>query len=191
MDLCNKSTGSWYMIILMYCWICFLIFCWGNLHLCPSVMPVIVFYVWYLCLVLVSGWYQLLRMSIEVLLPMHFWNCLRNIDVKSSLNICWISSVMSSGLELLFVRCFFVVFFNYWFNLSPGNSSVHTVYVFLVWSLECTFLGIFPCHWHTVVYSMYFCSVNFNFYFFIFDFIFLCILSFYWWVWLMVFLCSI
>lgn len=115
------------------------------------------------------------------------------INVKSSLNICWISSVMSSGPELLFVRFFFVffVFLNYWSNLSPGNSSVHIVYVFLVWSLECTFLGIFPCHWHTVVYSMYFCSVNFNFYFFIFDFIFLCVLSFYWWVWLMVFLCSI
>ena len=66
-------TWSWCMIFLMCCWI-LLEFCWGFLHLCLSVIVACNFlFLWCLCLLLLSGWWWLHRMSLEVFLPLQFF----------------------------------------------------------------------------------------------------------------------
>ena len=57
---------------------CLLVFCWGFLHLCSLVILVCNFiFLWYLCLVLVSGWWWLCRTILGVFLPLQvfgrFW----------------------------------------------------------------------------------------------------------------------
>ena len=61
-----NPTWSWCMILLMCCQICLLVFCSGFLHLCSSVILACNFlFMWYLYLVLVSGWLWPHRMSFE------------------------------------------------------------------------------------------------------------------------------
>ena len=51
-----NPTWSSCMILLMYCWIRFVSIRWGFLHLCSSVILACKFlFLWYFCLVLVSG----------------------------------------------------------------------------------------------------------------------------------------
>ena len=66
-----------------------LIFCWGFLCLCSSVILACNFlFLWCLCLVLVSGWCWPRRMCSEAFLPLQFfWDSLRRIGVNSSLNV--------------------------------------------------------------------------------------------------------
>ena len=53
---------------------CLLEFCWRLLHLCSSVISACSFlFLWYLCLVLVLGWWCPHRMSLGVYLPLPFW----------------------------------------------------------------------------------------------------------------------
>ena len=53
---------------------CLLKFCWGFLHLCSSVILACSFiFLCCLCLVLVSGWWWLCRMSVEVFLPLQLF----------------------------------------------------------------------------------------------------------------------
>ena len=53
-----NSTWSWCTVLSVCHWILFLVFCWGFLCLCSSViLPYNFFCVWYLCLVLVSRWW--------------------------------------------------------------------------------------------------------------------------------------
>ena len=56
-------TWSWYMILLMYCWIQITVFCWVFLCLCSPVIWIcnffsfLFYFFWYICLVLVSKWW--------------------------------------------------------------------------------------------------------------------------------------
>ena len=51
-----------------------LVFCWGFLHLCSSVILACSFLsLWHLCLVLVSGWLWPHRMSLGVFLPLQYF----------------------------------------------------------------------------------------------------------------------
>ena len=76
-----NSTWSWFMILLVYCWIRFANFFWGFLHLCSEVISasylfIYYFYcfiLWLLCLVLVSGWFWHDRMISEVSFPLQFF----------------------------------------------------------------------------------------------------------------------
>ena len=69
-----NPTWSWCMSFLMCCWIPFAKFCWGILHLCSSVILAFSFlFLCCLCLVLVSGWLWPCRMSLEVFLPLQFF----------------------------------------------------------------------------------------------------------------------
>ena len=46
-------------------------------------------FLWYLCLVWVSGWWCPQRMSLQVFLPLHFFlNNFRSMGVNTSLNVC-------------------------------------------------------------------------------------------------------
>ena len=70
-----KSTWSWFMSFLMCCWILFakiLVedFCIYVHQWCS---PVVFFFVCCLFLVLVSGWWWPCRMSLEVFLPLKFF----------------------------------------------------------------------------------------------------------------------
>ena len=65
-----NPTWSWCMSFLM----CLLKSCWGFLHLCSSVILAFSFlFLCCLCLVLVSGWWWPRRMSLEVFLPLQFF----------------------------------------------------------------------------------------------------------------------
>ena len=83
------STWSWCMILLMYCWIGLLVF-WGFLCLCSSVTLTCNFlFLWYLCLVLVFGWWWPHRMSLEVCLSFlcNFKKSFIMIGVNSYFNV--------------------------------------------------------------------------------------------------------
>lgn len=61
-----NSIWTWYVIILMYCWISFANILWGFLHLCSSGMIACdVFCLWCPCLILISGWWWLHKMYLE------------------------------------------------------------------------------------------------------------------------------
>ena len=67
-----KPTWSWCMIFLICC--CLLVFCFGFLHLCSSVILACSFlFLWHLCLVLELGWWCPHRMSSEVNLLLKFF----------------------------------------------------------------------------------------------------------------------
>ena len=82
---------SWCMIFLIYFWVqitSMLVSHWGFLHLCSSVMLAcnFLFFLWYLCLILMAGWWLPHGMSLEVFLPLQFfWHSFR-IVVNFSLN---------------------------------------------------------------------------------------------------------
>ena len=63
------------------------------------------FFVWYLCLVLVSGWWWPQTVSLGVFLPLQFFG---RIGVSSSLNVWWNLPLKPSGAELLLVGRFLV-----------------------------------------------------------------------------------
>ena len=65
----DKPHLMWYMILFICFGFCLLVFCWGFLHLCSSVILVCNFLsLWHLCLVLVSGWWWPRRMRFGVFL---------------------------------------------------------------------------------------------------------------------------
>ena len=65
-----NSTWSWYMILLMCCWILFARILLRIFHPCSSVILAFDFLpLWYLCLVLVSRWWWPCRMNLGVVLP--------------------------------------------------------------------------------------------------------------------------
>ena len=74
-DKCHYATQSCCVILLMYCWIwfannsleeyCIFIHQWS--------WSGIFFFLWCLCLVLLSGWCKPRTMSLEVFFPLHFW----------------------------------------------------------------------------------------------------------------------
>ena len=82
-----KPTWSWCMIFLMCCWILIAEFCWVFLHLCSSVISACNFpFLWYRCLVLISGWWWPHRLSLGVFLPLQFFRTVwAEIGVSSSL----------------------------------------------------------------------------------------------------------
>ena len=68
-----NPTWSWCMILLMCCWISLLVFCWGFLHLCSSVILACKFiFLWCLSF-LYSGWRWLCRMSLGVFLSLQIF----------------------------------------------------------------------------------------------------------------------
>ena len=72
-------------------------FCWWFLHLCSSVTLACNFhFLWYLCLILISGWWWSHKMGWEVFLPLWLFGSFRRIDVNSSLDkIClWSHQVL-------------------------------------------------------------------------------------------------
>ena len=73
-----------------------LVFCWEFWYLCSTVILACNFRsLWNLCLVLVSGWCWLQRMSSEAFLPLQFfWNSLRRIGVNSSFHV-WLNPLWS------------------------------------------------------------------------------------------------
>ena len=69
-----KPIWSWCMSFLMYCWILLAKFWWWFLRLCSSVILACSFlFLCCLCLVLVSEWWWPRRMSLEVFLPLQFF----------------------------------------------------------------------------------------------------------------------
>ena len=69
-----NPTWSWCMILLIYCWIWFANICWAFLHLCLSgILTSNFLFLWYHCLVLVSGWCWPCRMRSTVFLPLQFF----------------------------------------------------------------------------------------------------------------------
>ena len=80
-----NSTWSWYMILLMCCWILFARILLRIFHPCSSVILAFDFLpLWYLCLVLVSRWWWPCRMNLGVVLEV-FWKSLSRMSVTSSL----------------------------------------------------------------------------------------------------------
>ena len=61
------------MILLMCCWIWFTSILSRIFHLCSSVILACNFSMWYLCLVLVSGWRWLSWMNLGVFFPLQFF----------------------------------------------------------------------------------------------------------------------
>ena len=93
-----SPSWSWYMSLLMYCWIQFASI---LLRIFASVLILAytVLFLWYLCLVWVSGWGWPHRMSFGVFLPLQlFGKSFRRIGVNSSLNVStshlWILSLL-------------------------------------------------------------------------------------------------
>ena len=83
-----NPTWSWCMSFLMCSWNLFAKICWGFLHLCSSVILACSFlFLCCLCLVLVSGWWWTQRMSLEVFLPLKFFESFRKIGISSPLNV--------------------------------------------------------------------------------------------------------
>ena len=89
---------------------CLLKFCWGFLHLCSSVtLACSLLFVCCFCLVLVLGWWWPCRMSLEVFLPLQFFErVFRRIGISSSLNVWQNSPVKPSGPGLFFFGRFFL-----------------------------------------------------------------------------------
>ena len=82
-----NPTWSWCMIFLMCCWI-LLARILNFLHLYSSVILACNFpFWWYLCLLLVLGWWWPHKMSLRAFLSLlFFWKSLSEIGVSSSLN---------------------------------------------------------------------------------------------------------
>ena len=69
-----NPTWSWCMSFWCVAEFCLLKFCWGFLALCSSVILACSFlFLCCLCLVLVSRWWWPCRMSLEVFLPLQFF----------------------------------------------------------------------------------------------------------------------
>ena len=68
-----NPTWSWCMRFWHVAEFCLLKFWWGILHLCSSVILACFLFLCCLCLVLVSGWWWPLRMSLKVFLPLQFF----------------------------------------------------------------------------------------------------------------------
>ena len=84
-----NPTWSWCMSFLMCCWILFAkIFLWifASMFISDTGLQ-FYFFVCCLCLVLVSGWWRPCRMSLEVFLPLQFFESFRSIGISSSLNV--------------------------------------------------------------------------------------------------------
>ena len=75
-----NPSWSWCMSFLIFAEFCLLKFCCGFLHLCSSVILACSFlFMCCLCLVLVSGWWWPCRMSLEVFLPLQFFERLLQV----------------------------------------------------------------------------------------------------------------
>ena len=114
---------------------CLLKFCWGIFHLCLSVILGCSFlFSCCLCLVLVSAWWWPCRMSLEVFLPLQFFESFRRTGISSPLNAWQNSAVKPFGPGLLF----FGWIFDHSFNFGACNRVVHNFYFFLVqsWKIE-------------------------------------------------------
>ena len=132
-----NSTWSLCMNFLMCSKFYLLTFLLGFLHLCPSVIWSCSFLsLCCLCLVLVSGWWWPRRMSLEVFLPLQFFESFRRIGISSSLNVWQNSPVKSSGPGFFFFGRFlitasisvlvtglFIICISYWFSLGRLNFS--------------------------------------------------------------------
>ena len=84
-ELGMNPTWSWYIGFYMYVifGLLLIIFCWEFLHLYLSEILACYFLSWWcLCLVLVSGWLWLHRISLEVFSSI-FWKSLRWISISS------------------------------------------------------------------------------------------------------------
>ena len=81
-----NPTWSWCTILLMYCWMQFAFILLRILHWCSSVKLACSFlFLWYLCLVLVSGWWWPHRMSLGVSLPLQFFEIVSEGEVLALL----------------------------------------------------------------------------------------------------------
>ena len=116
---------------------CLLKFCWGFLYLCSSVILACDFlFLWYLCLVLVSGWWWPHGMSLGVFLP-SFCNFLKEFEKDG----CYLISkcLIEFSCEAIWSWAFvFWEIFDHSFNFSACNWVVHNFYFFLVqsWKIE-------------------------------------------------------
>ena len=132
-----NPTWSWYMILLVYCWIQFarILFRSFCIYVHHWYWPVIVCVcvcvcvcVWYLCLVLVSGSQSLHRMSFEAFFPLHiFWNSLWS---RTLYNVWYNSPMKLPGHWLLLGGFFF-------FLISDS-----ALLLILVWFIFSVFLLI-------------------------------------------------
>jgi len=148
---CSCTSGinpiwSQSMIFLLFCWILFVRF---LLKIFTSIFISNIgqfSFIWYLCLVLVSGWSQSHRMSLGVFLPLQFSTiaqyCLSNIGVSSSLNIQQTLTVKPSGSGKLLVERFFSFFKSQlWSQFC--NSSAHIFFLCFFFFL---FLNVYFAH---------------------------------------------
>ena len=118
----EESLHPWdtfYMIMVndpLY-WIRFaILLSWALSCLCSSVILAcdFVFFVWYFCLVLVSGWWWPHRMSLGVFLPLKFFGRVSRIGVSSSLfdSVCLWSHpyfIFSTCERSVHIFCFFLI----------------------------------------------------------------------------------
>ena len=84
-----NPTWSWCMHFLMCCWILLakiLLRIFASMFI-NDIGMWFSFFVCWLCLVLVSGWWWPRRMNLEVFL-WNFWKSFRRIGISSSLNVC-------------------------------------------------------------------------------------------------------
>ena len=79
-----NPTWSWHMSFLMCCWILFAKILLRILHLCSLACSFP--FLCCLCLVLISGWWWPHRMSLEMFLPLQFFESFRRISISSSLS---------------------------------------------------------------------------------------------------------
>ena len=116
------------IISFMYCWIRFANI---SLRIFASIfikdIDLIFFFWWCTCLVLVSGWWLLHRMSLGVFLLL-FWESLRRVSISSSLYVWQNLPGKSFGPGLLFVEGFLKLHILFHFT----DWSVQVIYFFLI-----------------------------------------------------------
>jgi len=180
-----NPTWSWCMVFFICCWIPWPKFCWEFLCLYSSkILPGSFLFWWYLCLVLLLGWWREHIMSLKCSL---FFSLLGNFkeDTYNFLFVCLVEFTCEAIRSWTFIcrECFYYVF-----DFISNDWCAHLIYFFLIqfWQvISCPFLLGCQIWWHTIFHSIfcYSCSICCDI---LFHFLF-CLLGFFlyssWWVW--------
>ena len=137
-------SWSWFMFLLIYCWIWLVTLYWGILHLCSLVILVCnLLFVWYIGLILESVWCWFCRMILETFFPLH-----SSWIVCESVKFCqndWaqfcqnLSEFTCNNMVLDFLR-------NYLITVSI-SLLLFSLFIFFTSILvlgDCTCIGICP-----------------------------------------------
>ena len=148
-----NSTWSGYMIFSIYICIWFDNIFWRFLHLYSSVILAYNFlFLWYLCMVFVSGWWWLHTMSLGVFLPLQFFGRVSEYVLTLLWKLDRIQLWIHQVLDFCFLELFksHLQFQHLWLAYSYFWFFPCSVLVGCTLIRNCPFLLSCPFYWHTV-----------------------------------------